>query len=57
MKKKIVLDRYGNCPICHTLFRTPMCKHSYNYVQSVLDAANGDDQFTIDVNKVKENAA
>lgn len=46
-------DRKGKCPICKKPFQSDACKHSYDYVHRVMDAAKNKKQFERDVAKIR----
>lgn len=53
--QRIEWSREGKCPICHKLFRSMECRHSFDYVQRVVNAANdgGGRDFDDDVERLR----
>lgn len=38
--KRIEFSRDGRCPICHKVFRSEQCPHSFGHVQEVVNRVN-----------------
>lgn len=51
MAKRIEFDRHGKCPLCHKIFKSVECSHTFDYVMRIVETVNS--KFNGDVKKLQ----